>query len=82
MCVHTQPYPTPLMCPPGSSVRGISQARVLEWVAISSSRVFPNTDIELMSAAAPVLGSGFFTTEPLGKPDSHRIPEYMLHDVK
>ena len=28
--------------PPGSSVHGISQARILEWVAISfSSRVFP-----------------------------------------
>ena len=25
--------------PPGSSVHGISQARILEWVAISSSRV-------------------------------------------
>ena len=25
-------------CPPGSSVHGISQARTLEWVAISSSR--------------------------------------------
>ena len=25
-------------CPPGSSVRGISQARILEWVAISFSR--------------------------------------------
>ena len=24
--------------PPGSSVRGISQARILEWVAISFSR--------------------------------------------
>ena len=24
--------------PPGSSVHGISQARILEWVAISSSR--------------------------------------------
>ena len=24
--------------PPGSSVQGISQARILEWVAISSSR--------------------------------------------
>ena len=24
--------------PPGSSVRGISQARILEWVAVSSSR--------------------------------------------
>ena len=25
-------------CPPGSSVHGISQARILEWVAISFSR--------------------------------------------
>ena len=30
---------TPMDCsPPGSSVHGISQARILEWVAISSSR--------------------------------------------
>ena len=29
----------PVDCsPPGSSVHGISQARILEWVAISSSR--------------------------------------------
>ena len=29
----------PLGCsPPGSSVHGISQARILEWVVISSSR--------------------------------------------
>ena len=29
----------PMDCsPPGSSVHGISQARILEWVAISSSR--------------------------------------------
>ena len=27
--------------PPGSSVHGIFQARVLEWVAIAFSRVFP-----------------------------------------
>ena len=29
----------PMACsPPGSSVHGISQAKILEWVAISSSR--------------------------------------------
>ena len=42
MCVHAQLYPTPgdpMDCsPPDSSVRGILQARILEWVAISSSR--------------------------------------------
>ena len=31
--------PDPMDCsPPGSSVYGVSQARILEWVAISSSR--------------------------------------------
>ena len=38
----TQSYPTlgdPMdCCPPGSSVHGISQARILEWAAISYSR--------------------------------------------
>ena len=42
VCVRTQSCPTlcdPVDCsPPGSSVQGISQARVLEWIAISSSR--------------------------------------------
>ena len=28
----------PMDCPPGSSVHGISQARILEWAAISFSR--------------------------------------------
>ena len=41
-CVHVQSSPTlcyPMDCsPPGSSVHGILQARVLEWVAISFSR--------------------------------------------
>ena len=29
--------------PPGSSVPGILQARVLQWVAVSLSRVLPTT---------------------------------------
>ena len=42
VCLAAQSYPTlcdPMVCsPPGSSVHGISQARILEWVAISFSR--------------------------------------------
>ena len=35
---RVQLYVTPWTCsPPGSSVHGIFQARILEWVAISSS---------------------------------------------
>ena len=41
-CLVTKLYPTlcdPVDCgPPDSSVHGISQARILEWVAISFSR--------------------------------------------
>ena len=49
--------------PPGSSVHGIFQARVLEQIAISASRASsPPTSI-----ASPALAAGFFTTVPLGK---------------
>ena len=47
--------------PPGCSVYGIFQARVLEWVAISSSRgsVWPRD----RTCVSYTVG-GFFTTEP------------------
>ena len=51
--------------PPGSSVRGISQARILEWVAISFSGDLPTPGIKPVS---PALAGGFFTAEPPGKP--------------
>ena len=49
---------------PGSSVRRIFQARILEWVVISFSRGLPNPGIEPESPALP---GGFFTTEPPGQ---------------
>ena len=50
--------------PPGSSVHGLSQARVLEWAAISSSRGSSRPrDQTCISCTA----RGFFTTEPPGK---------------
>ena len=52
---------------PGSSVQGISQARILQWVAISFSRGSFNPEIEPLSAS---LAGGFFTTEPSGRPKS------------
>ena len=56
--------------PPGSTVHGILQARMLEWVAISSLWDLPNPGIELTSLASSALAGGFFTTEPPGKPQS------------
>ena len=51
--------------PPGSSVHGIFQTRVLEWVAMPSSRGFSQpVDRTPVSCTA----GGFFTAEPLGKP--------------
>jgi len=49
---------------PGFSVHGISQARILEWVAIYFSGDLPNPGIKAMSHASPALAGRFFTTEP------------------
>ena len=59
--------------PPGSSVHGISQARILEWVAISFSDL-PNPGIEPVS---PVWAGGFFTTKPPGKSLGLNEVKYM-----
>ena len=53
----------------GSSVYGVLQARILEWVAISPSGDFLDPGIEPTSPASPALAGGFLTTEPPGKPD-------------
>ena len=58
--------------PPGSSVYGILQARILEWVAMASSRgSFRPRDQTCVSCVSCIAGR-FFTAEPLGKP---QIPE-------
>jgi len=50
--------------PPGSSVHGIFQATILEWVAIPTPGHLADPVIEPTS---PALAGGFFNTEPLGK---------------
>ena len=69
-------YPTRL------SIHGILQARILEWVAISSSRDLPNPGVEPASPVFPALADRFFvffffffTTEPLRLP---KIPIIWL----
>ena len=47
--------------PLDSSVHGIFQARILEWVVISYSRVIPDPGIEPVSLASPALAGRFFT---------------------
>ena len=47
--------------PPGSSVHGVSQARILEWVAISFSRKSSGPRDQTRVSC---IGGGSFTTEP------------------
>ena len=49
--------------PPGSSVHGILQARILEWVAISSPGDLPDPGIE---PGSPALQADSLLTEPQG----------------
>ena len=59
----------PMDCsPPGFSVHGVFQAKLLKWVAISSSRASSCRGIEPTSPVSPLLAGRFFTTEPSGKP--------------
>ena len=57
----------PIDCsPPGSSIHGILQGRILEWVAISFSRAgLPYPEIK---PEFPALAGGFFAIESPGKP--------------
>ena len=59
-CMHAQWCPA--LCesmdcsPPGSSVHGILQAGILEWVAISFSRGSSQSGIELVSPTSSCIG--------------------------
>ena len=59
----------PMDCsPPGSSVHGILQARILEWIASSYSRGSSWPGIEPMFLASLALAGRFFTTAPPAMP--------------
>ena len=64
----TQSCPTlcdPIDCsPPGSSVRGIFQARVLAWVAMSLPGDLPDSGFEPGSLMSPALASRFLLLVP------------------
>ena len=62
--------------PPDSSVHGILQARILEWVAMPSSGDLPNPGIKPVS---PALAGGFFTAEPPGSPFHLSLTQSLIH---
>ena len=53
---------------PGSSVYGILQARILEWIGIPLSRGSSNQELNLQFLTSPALAHRFFTTSATGKP--------------
>ena len=50
---------------PGSSVHGIFQTKILDWVAVSNAGVFLNP---ALNPCLPHWKASFFLIEPLGKP--------------
>ena len=74
--------------PPGSSVHGISQARIQNGLPFPSPGVLLDPGVKPESPAFPALADGFFTTEPPGKPSflflealfflSYRYSNYFL----
>ena len=68
----------PMDCsPPGSSVQGTLQARILEWVAIPFSRGSSQPGIEPGSPAFQVVS---LPSEPPGKPRVHIIGDQIRGD--
>ena len=73
MCARSlQPFPTlcdPMDCsPPSSSVHGILQARILEWVAVPSSRESSWLRDQTYLSCGSCMAGRFFISEPPGKP--------------
>ena len=68
--------PSGLYSLPGSSVHGILQARILEWVAFHSPGDLPNPGIEPRS---PTLQADALPSEPPGKSCSSKVRLKILH---
>ena len=72
--VHMRFQSCPALCDPvdsglpGFSLHGISQARILEWVAISSSRGSSRLRMSPGSLVSPALAGRFFTSVRPRKP--------------
>ena len=68
----------PMDCsPPGSSIQGILQARILDWVVMHSSRGSSPSRDWTQVCCSSCNASGFFTTKPPGKP----VLTYMIKKI-
>ena len=67
--------------PPGSSVHGFLQARVLEWVAIPFSRGSSNPWMEPASPVSPTLQADSLLSEPPGNPLNEYLIQLSAHNI-
>ena len=78
-----QPYG---LQPTRSSVHGVLQIRILQWVAISTPGDLPNPGFEPTSLTSPALAGGFFTTsatwEAQGCLISGKILKKIIHQAQ
>ena len=79
MLSHVRLFVTPVDCSlPGSSVHGILQARILEWVAITFSTGSSRPrDRTRSSCHISCIADRFFTTEPPGELISYKSESYI-----
>ena len=74
LCLVTQSCPAlfyPMDCsPPGSSVHGVLQTRILEWVAISFSRRYSQLTGQNCIFWVSCVAGGIFPAKPSGKPNT------------
>ena len=69
ICMHAKSlHLCPTLCdpvdcsPPGSSVRGILQVRILAWLPCSTPGDLPDPEIQCASLMSLGIADGFFTT--------------------
>ena len=67
-------------CPPGSSVHGILQTRILEWVACPPPGDLPNPGMEprFPEPRSPTLQANSLLSEPTGKPKNTGVSSLSL----
>ena len=63
--------------PPGSSIHRIPQARILEWVAMPSSRGSSQPRDPMCISSNSCIAGRFFTVEPPGKSRYTTIPSFL-----
>ena len=78
---HVRLFCDPMNCsPPNSSVRGVSQARILQWVATSFSRHLHLIQFSSVAQLCPTLGDPMNRSTP-GLPVHHHLPEFTQTHV-